>query len=216
MSQTPASPPLRVAVVTGQHAYDVPAFHALFRTLEGVDAYTQGLDDLAADAGGALATYDAMVFYNMHRRPPEGREAEVLSRLGETGQGVVVLHHGLLAFPGWDVWDRVVGIPDRSLGSYHHDEIVPLHVERPEHPIVAGLADWAIRDETYLMAAASEGSDVLVTTDHPRSVPTIAWTRTFGRARVLCFACGHDAAAYEDAGFRRVLGRGIRWVAGRL
>ena len=40
---------IKTAVITGQHAFDVPAFHALFRSLDEVDFYLQDLDNLAAD-----------------------------------------------------------------------------------------------------------------------------------------------------------------------
>ena len=36
---------LRLAVVTGGHPYDVLHFHTLFRSLPGVDAYIQHMDD---------------------------------------------------------------------------------------------------------------------------------------------------------------------------
>ena len=33
--------PVRVAVVTGGHFYEVVEFHRLFRSLDGIDAYVQ-------------------------------------------------------------------------------------------------------------------------------------------------------------------------------
>jgi hypothetical protein len=204
---------LRVAVVTGQHAYDVPAFTDLFQGLAGVRAYFQDLENLAADAGRAFETYDLFLFYNMHRGAPEGRVLRALERLGETEQGILVLHHGLLAFPDWPVWDEVVGIAGRSAFRYYHDEVIPLEIADREHPVTAGLAAAPITDETYTLPDAGPGSRVLVTTAHPRSMRTICWARRHGRARVLCLALGHDATAWADPTFRAVLERGLRWVA---
>jgi len=71
-------------------------------------------------------------------------------------------------------------------------------------------------DETYAMDSAGEDSAVLLTTDHPQSVKTIAWVRTYKNARVFCFQAGHDDQAFSDPNFRTVVGRGIRWVARRI
>ena len=119
-------PPLKVAVVTGQHPFDVPAFHTAFRALPRIDAYPQHLDDFVADAGAVRHTYHAVVFYNFHQatlddEPGQGKAArEVLERLGEGGQGIVVLHHALLAWPAWPLWSEVCGIADRRFGYPPH------------------------------------------------------------------------------------------------
>ena len=43
-----------VAVITGGHAFDVPAFHALFDNIPGTDCYIQHLEDFATDVGNIL------------------------------------------------------------------------------------------------------------------------------------------------------------------
>ena len=70
--------------------------------------------------------------------------------------------------------------------------------------------------ETYHVPGAGEGSRVLLTTDHPRNIPTVAWTRPHGKARVFCLQLGHDEQAWSDPNFKRVLRRGILWSVGRL
>ena len=203
------------AVITGEHRFDVPGFQAAFRSMADVDSYPQDLDNFVADLGGARDAYDVLVFYNFHRPAPDERTAAALESLGQTAQGIVVLHHALLAFPEWPRWSEVCGIDDRTFG-YHMNQRVPVHVADPDHSITAGLADWELPDETYTMPNAEEGSRVLLTTDHARSMRTLAWTRRFGKSRVFCFQSGHDNAAYADAGFRTVLHRGIRWAARAL
>jgi type 1 glutamine amidotransferase len=70
-------------------------------------------------------------------------------------------------------------------------------------------------DETYDMPEAGEGCEVLLTTAHPKSVRTLAWTRQYGNSKVFCYQSGHDNAAWSDESFRQVLSRGILWTAGR-
>ena len=115
---------ITAAVITGEHNFDVPGFQAAFRGMTDVDAYPQTLENFVADQGGVRDEYDVLVFYNFHRPAPDARTAEALSTLGENQQGIVVLHHALLAFPAWPRWSQICGIDDRTFG-FHHDQQVP-------------------------------------------------------------------------------------------
>ena len=209
-----------VALITGGHAFDVPAFHRLFRTLDGIDAYPQDLENWAHGAA-VRDRYDVLCFYNMHRhvpspdKPADRPLAEALDALGRTPQGILVLHHALLAWLDWPFWSDLVGIPDRAF-TYHDAQHLAVHVEDPDHPITAGLADWQMVDETYRMADAGPDCRVLLSVDHPRSMRSIAWIRTHGRARVFCLESGHDAQTYRDPNFRHVLRQGLLWCARRI
>ena len=44
----------------------------------------------------------------------------------------------------------------------------------------------------------------------------IAWVHDYSKARVLGYQSGHDARAWTNKSFRRLMAQGIRWVAGRL
>ncbi len=217
-------PPIRVAIVTGGHPFDVPSFAAVFRAMPDVDAYVQHLEDFTSDVAGRARGYEVVVFYNMTKLKPtdqlawyEGKTFTALEALGERTQGILVLHHALLAFPEWELWSQIVGMRKRRIESYHMGQEVFVHVADPTHPVTSGLSDWTITDETYLMGPAepADGNHLLLTTDNPTSTPTLAWARTFRNSRVLCYQSGHDARAFEDASFRRFVHQGIRWLAGR-
>lgn len=211
---------LQVAVITGGHHYNVPVFHQLFRALPGVDAYVQHLADFVASPPEVREGYDVLVFYTHLRGEvadlglAPGRNdtvRSVLESLGALAQGIVVLHHSLLAFPGWSIWDEIVGLSDRSLAEYAHDEPIRCTIADPAHPICAGLSDWTLTDETYLMADAGGDNHILLTTDHPRSMRTLAWTRTFRHSRVFCLQPGDGERAWGDERFRTLLAQGIHW-----
>ncbi len=215
---------IKTAVITGNHPFDVPAFTRLFRVLSNVDAFIQTLDDFVADEGKVRNWYDVVVFYNFHQETPGepnhvpggGRGIlDALKRVGKTNQGIVVLHHGLLAFREWPFWSELVGIDERGMG-YHHDQEIDVHVEDPSHPITLHLGDWAMKDETYTVNEPGADSKILLTTNHPNSMHSLAWTRTFGKARVFCYGSGHDSQAFDNPHFRTVLSRGIAWAAGRI
>jgi hypothetical protein len=213
---------MNVAVVTGGHAFDVPNFHRLFRAMPPeMDVTIQSLDDFASSPEAVRDGYDAVVFYIMMRDGPTdeghpwyaGKPKTALEHLGATRQGIVVLHHAILAYPEWLVWHEITGIPNPSFG-YHIGLTVTSHIVNPQHPITRGLADWTMIDETYTTPGAGPDSEVLLTYDHPQSMKTIAWTRTYRNARVFCYQAGHDNRTWVDGNFRTVLARGIQWTAG--
>jgi len=212
-----------VAVVTGGHSYDVQGFHRLFRSLPGVDPYIQHLDDFASSSPEVRGSYDAVVFYLMPLPTPRegagewfnGNPRKAVLSLRESGQGMLVLHHSILAWREWDEWKAVTGLTDTAF-TYHPGESVRVEVSDPDHPITLGIKPWEMTDETYLLRDAAAGSRFLFSTPNPKSMRHIGWTREYGKARVFCFQPGHDARAWASPDFREALQRGILWSAGRI
>jgi uncharacterized protein len=221
---------LKIAVVTGGHPYDVQPFQELFAALPDCDAYIQHTDAFASEPEAVRDSYNAVVFYSMFKDTPQddllwytGKPRSAFERLGELGQGIVVLHHGLLAYPEWDTWDSITGMKKRVLQSYHPNELVPVEIADPQHPILQGSTSapsaWRMIDETYVLGPEATpetdaSNHVFLTTANPNSMKPLAWTRAYRRSRVFCFASGHGYATYNNPGFRRVLANGIRWAAG--
>lgn len=209
---------MKVGVITGGHSFDVIGFHRLFRSLDGMDCYIQSLENWASDYGQYGHRYDALVFYTMHTPLPQDcpggkRTRAAIDALGE-GPGVVILHHGILGFKQDAQWDEMVGLADRTLDGYSHDERLKIRVENPDHPITEGLCDWEMVDETYdFKSVEDDGNEVLLTVDHPESMRTMAWTRRYRQAKVFNYVFGHDDQTWSNEHFRMVLERGIRWAS---
>lgn len=215
--------PVTTAVVTGGHSYDVINFRRLFSGLDGIDAHVQHMDDFATSSEEVRDSYDVVVFYHMLMDGPRdedlpgyaGKPKTALEHLGETQQGIFVLHHALLAYPRWQVWDEIVGMGDRSFGA-HAGKSLHVEVADTTHPVTQGLSNWDLDDETYTMAEPDADSNVLLTVKHPQSMKAIAWSREYRNSRVLCFQSGHDNQTWVDGGFREILRRGILWCGSRL
>ena len=215
---------IKSAVITGGHHFDVVAFHHLFRDLPGIDAYVQHMADFVTSSPAARSQYHVLVFYTYLKgelsdlgAPPGQTDTvrSVLEALGTTPQGIVILHHSLLAFPEWGFWGELVGMPDRALVQYTHDEAIHVRIADPDHPVTAGLADWTLTDETYLMPDAAGDNHILLTTHHPHSLTTLAWTRQHKASRVCCIQLGHDQQAWDNVNFRKLLTQAIMWGAGQ-
>ncbi len=215
--------PVTAAVVTGGHSYDVINFRKLFGSLDGVDAYVQHIDDFATSSETVRDSYDVVVFYHMLMEGPRntglpgyaGEPKAVLEHLGETTQGIFVLHHALLAYPNWQVWNDIVGMDDRSFGA-HAGKSLHVEIADATHPITRGLSAWDMNDETYTMTEPAGDNNVLLTVKHPQSMAAIAWSREYKNSRVFCFQSGHDNQTWANAGFQEILHRGTLWCGRRL
>jgi type 1 glutamine amidotransferase len=209
---------MEVAVVTGGHPFDEAGFADLLRVLraDGINAQVQDIDDFVHAPTAVRRAYRAVLFYFFPQADPDPSVAAAWEDLLSTGQGVVVLHHALLAYPGWAVWDAVVGAGGRGTFTYHPGRRIAVTIPEPAHAITCGVRGWEMTDETYCMAfsEAASASTPLLVTDHPESMRCIGWARRCRSSRVVCLQSGHDAGAWAMAGFQRVLARGIAWSAG--
>jgi uncharacterized protein len=213
---------VRVAVVTGGHAFDVPEFYRLFLELPGVDAYPQHMEHFASSSEAVRDAYDAVVFYGMERgEVPEagphyaGNTKEALERIVERGQGIVILHHALLAWEKWDFWDQVIGHDERNF-RWKPELDLKIDVAAKEHPVTRGMANFATIDEGYILHGKHDGqSTVLLTAEHQDIMKEVAWAREVGECRVFVLTLGDNPDAWSNTGFRDVLGRGINWVASK-
>ena len=211
-------PKLKVAVITEWHPIDVIAFQKLFEGFPEFECYIQSLELFVTDEKNR-GLYDAVVYYNlsMPLLSEDSKTYQYFTReMGTASQGIFLLHHAILCYNGWELWSELSGVNNRKF-TYHQNQTVDFRVEKPDHPIMAGLRDWRMTDETYRLEEVSRpGSDVFITADHPMSIRNIAWTRQYRNSRVVCYASGHDDAAYQDPSFRAVLRNGILWSAKRL
>lgn len=210
---------INVAVVTGGHAFNVPEFQLLFERMTGIKAYIQHLDDFASAAESQRDAYDVVLLYIMMMDDPtddlpgfRGKPKRALERLTHTPQGLIIMHHGLLAYPNWPFWDELVGIDQRDLKSYEHDVSLNLKVENPNHPVMQDLSDWQMVDETYELTDPTAKVETLLSVKAEKSMHTVAWAHQVRQSRVFCLQLGHDEEAFQNAQFQQLLTQAIAWT----
>ena len=177
------------------------------------------MEDFAADAGHDRATYDAVVFYHMLTDTPHDSDPwpynhirQAIEAIPTLPQGIVILHHGLVAWPDWPIWSNLVGIPKLGTNTVGFADLA-IHVQNPQHPITQGLGDWTMHDETYQIAEPDQHCDILLTTTAPTSMKALAWAHTVGQARIACIQSGHGPTAWNHPSFRQLLTQAIAWSA---
>ena len=206
--------PIRTAVVTGGHFYEVVELHRLFRSLDGVDGYIQHLDDFTLAPREERDGYDVVLFFTMLLEGPSGERLQALEQI-RADQGVVVLHHSILAFPFSPFWRRWTDLPNLT-HSVDPPEPITTEIADPDHPVTAGFADWRMTDEIYRMGGPTVDSHVLLCTSHAHSMRTLAWARETGGQRVVCYQGGHDHQAWTHPAYGAFLTRAIAWCARRI
>lgn len=217
---------IRAVVVTGGHDFEEKPFLAALESLEGIactHAPQKDESELFEDIAGWK--YDVIVLYNMGQKMTPKR-AENFKALLAKGVGVVTTHHALAAWQDWPEFEKIAGgkfyLKDTEAGGvthktsgYQHDVDFTVHVEDPKHPIAKGVKDFKIHDETYCRYTVRPESHVVLTTDEKTSEKAIGWAGSYDKACTCYLILGHDGKAYENPGYRALLGNAIRWASGK-
>ncbi len=192
MDDNAAAParPLRVLVTTGGHRVDLDALFEMMAAICDGGGWRwaharqpSAQSWLTPDAAG---TWDAVLLHDLPglrlRRgtPPVavGPDREVrdaLTGLLGRGQGMVVTHHSLAAWPAWDGWADAIGgrffyVPGR-LRSRHWPSSgtritsYTARVVAHAHPVCAGVDDFGLTDELYCCPIFEEEVVPLLRTD---------------------------------------------------
>ena len=212
---------LQVAVLVENHPYDVMEFQQMLDSFSDCKCYVQPVDLFVQDDN--RKKYHTVLWYNINWDPP--KEDGVLRKyleneIGESDQGIVLIHHALLNFQNWDPYTKICGLKERGANvgfKYTQNENVISHILETSHPITLGLSDFAITDETYQIGEPEEpGNTILISTDNKTSMHCLAWTRQYKSSRVFSYASGHDGKVYKDENYRKILNRALSWTAGRI
>jgi len=218
---------IKVVVLTGGHGFKKEPFFTLFDGYDDIE-YAKALQkdhsEIFEDVSGW--DYDVMVLYNMTLEISPKRRANFLKLLDQ-GVGVVALHHSIGAYQNWPEFRKIIGgrfyLKDtvengvaHKKSGYKHDVEFTVHVKDKGHPIMRGMTDFTIHDETYKNSEFELDNHVLLTTDEPSSDEPICWVRTYGKAKVCYIQLGHGPSAYGNKSYRRLVAQAIRWSARRL
>ena len=152
----------------------------------------------------------------------------------EAGTGLVGWHGGIAAsYRNSSDYLQLVGgqfathpgkEPSLRVGD-ETDNYLPYTVEITdlgrEHPITAGLEDFALESEQYWVLH-DDLIDVLATTTHPtqpyhpwhRPITSPAvWTRHWGKGRIVVATPGHTPEVLQHPSVRAIVERGMLWAA---
>jgi len=215
---------IRVLLVTGGHEFEKDAFFRVFE--DNPDIVCQRVEHPNAHAllkADAAKGWDVLVLYDMHQEISDEAKADFLARLKE-GKGLVVLHHAIASYQKWPEYAKIIGARyylaptvvdgvEKARSVYQHGVDIKMRVADAQHPVMRGIQDYVIHDETYKLFDVADECHALLTTDEPLSNKVVGWAKTYDGARVVYLQSGHDHFAYENPNYRQILRQAIRWAA---
>lgn len=217
---------VNVLLITGGHDFDKKGFARMMDRLPGITYdWVEHPDAYAKLKAGEIKKYDVVLLYDMPKDIPEKSRADFIGML-KKGKGLVSLHH---AFCSYDFWPEYVSIiggryhhykwmkngVEQPVSTYKHDVTFTVRVEDASHPVTKGVADFEITDETYGRAEILPTVHPLLSTEEPTASPLIGWTNRYGKSQVVTLLLGHDAKAWENPSFLKLLSQAIHWTAGK-
>ena len=166
-----------------------------------------------------LKDYDVIVLHYMNWKDPgPGAEAqENFRKCVEGGTNLVLVHFACGAFQGWPEFVKVAGrIWNPKFRA--HDPRGPFRVEiaDPAHPITAAMAAFDADDELYTCLDGDTPIHVIATARSKvdKKIYPMAFTLSYGKARVFHCVLGHDVKALSMPGVATMFRRGTAWATG--
>ena len=195
----------------GQH-HDFPTNAATLRAFltESGEFDVTATGDFSILASPQLDSYDLILNFTFNHEIDAAEEDGLLAFVAN-GKGLLGLHTATITFPRSTGYKDLIG---GWLDGHAPYGPFPVTITDKHHPVTAGLSDFTITDELYA-CTCDPSIKVLATAqwkdkDHP-----MVWTKPYGKGRVCYVALGHDAAAFADATFRRLVCQASAWAAGR-
>jgi type 1 glutamine amidotransferase len=148
-----------------------------------------------------------------------GHEQEALSDAVAGGKGLVAVHASNV-FPsdgsiGSTNQGRFELIGSRYLSHGPGASEGRFEVEiLTDHEITAGVPNFEIDDEYYVIEMYDTSARILARQDGPAGMLPILYVRSYGKGRVCYLSLGHDMRAWGNHSFRRILQQSVRWAAG--
>jgi hypothetical protein len=177
-------------------------------------------DDLAVYEGD-LTNFDLIVQCWSIGELTEGQCAGLVDAV-RSGVGFAGWHGGVLGtFVANRDYLRMIG----GQFLYHQPDFLDYEVnvraERADHPIMAGITDFAVHTEQYWLITDAHNDVLATTVVHPApgeefaedvAMPVV-WTRKWGAGKVFVSAIGHRPLDLKQPEVADLTLRGLAWAA---
>jgi len=214
-----ASAQNKILIITGGHNFEEKEFYNMFDSFANME-----YDTISQPSANELlltdeaAQYNCLVFYDMYNIITENQKSAYLKLL-DNGMGMVFLHHSLVSYQDWPLFEKIIGgkyhrkaSRGQGASTYQHDVDFIIEVVDSNHPITNGMTEFNIHDEVYGGFSVASHVHPLLKTNHPQSSSTIGWYHIYRNSRIVYIQPGHDHHAYNNHNYRRIVQNAIDWV----
>ncbi|MCZ7647757.1 MAG: ThuA domain-containing protein [Planctomycetota bacterium] len=200
----------RWLVLLGGKFHDFEAAGAYFANAlkERLGAKAETTFDRSVLNAKRLAGYDGLLAY-VEWGKVAAAEAAALDAFVRGGKPLVGVHCAC----GYEENEKLLGLLGVRFTGHPAIDEFPVALSGEPHWLTHRLGDFRIADELYVMQVAP-GSRVLATMSHQGRAYPAALCREPGAGRVFYLALGHDARAWGNPAYGKLLGRGLAWAAG--
>lgn len=129
-----------------------------------------------------------------------------LFRFVESGKGLVGIHG-----TAWWIGGRAVDLIGGHANWHPPGLTFTVNIEDTNHPVTAGVPDFAVEDEIYISAYEPTLHILASAQWHGRAHP-MAWVKRFGQGRVFYTTLGHTADTFRQPAMQQLVTQGVRWV----
>lgn len=202
----------KVLFMVGGPFHDQPELYSMLQNmLEGTGSFTVTTSrDLDQFKPENIKNYDLVVIYATHLTMTKEQEKGLIDFVAN-GKGLVGIHCATDTFRDSDAYWKLVG----GRFTKHGHETFKVNITGKSHPIVKGMSDFEIYDESYCDDFHPE-SKVIVLARRDKDGEPSAWVQYYGKGRVFITGLGHDKKAWDCKSFQELVIRGAQWATFRL
>ena len=216
----------------GRHPYEESTPVLTRFLIEAGHTITVTQDASVLGDADRMSGYDALVFNTLRagEMTLSDDEQAGMKNFISAGKGFVCIHISGCVPETWQEYQEITG-GGWVMGTSLHPPYgkFTVNVTQPEHPGVAGIADFETNDELYMGIDYQEGNNVFMegTSEEgtyawggqdavhmPAGTFPLGWTRNYGDGKVFVTLLGHNGLSFETPEFQQMVLNGISWAAG--
>lgn len=192
---------------TGFHQFSIMGpIYKQFLTDAGFDVtLTEDRDDFKKER---IAPYDVIICYTTGEDLTPEQAGGLLGAICG-GKGFIGVHSAADSFKQTPGYIPMVGGKFLTHPSYWPK--LTFNVKNRFHPVMAGIEDFQMEEELYLMETYGH-FDVLMSTWFEGFERPITWVKPYGHGRVLYTALGHAEQQTKNENFQRLIINGVKWA----
>lgn len=156
-----------------------------------------------------LQNFDGLLLYANYDTISPVQEKALLNFV-KSGKGFIPLHCASFCFRNAPEVVEMIG----GQFSTHKVDSFPSTIVKAGHPVMNGIQNFTVKDETYVHTKISKAIEVLMERVEGEHHEPYTWVRPYGEGRVFYTAYGHDEGTFKNPEFLKLVRNGILWAVG--
>ncbi|MHA1680465.1 MAG: ThuA domain-containing protein [Promethearchaeota archaeon] len=158
---------------------------------------------------GTLKEFDVIVSYTQGGWVLSPEEEESLFSFVSGGCGFIGVHGATASFKQNPNYHEFIG------GRFTGHGLPRKYVAKvliKEHPIMAGVHDFIIKDEPYNHELQRDKITILMARESKNESEPVVYSKFFNRGKIVYMAFGHFTRSFKNQDVRRLIINSVNWV----